>query len=401
MRAYLELFGHRDARWPLLSSMVSRLTPGMMILALVLLLREHGYSYAAAGMVSAGHQLGVGLASPFQGRLVDRYGQVRILVPDALLYLGGTVAITLAVAGGSAVPLLVVTALCTGAFYPPVTAASRVLLSRLFPSGQLRETAFALSSISVELGFVVGPLVAVAIADASTAGWSVVLAGIAAAVGGLGYSTTGAARAMPPREGRRPAGGALHAGGVRVIVLAIGMAAIAFGVLDITVPAVAEFSGDRSAAGRLIATLATGSLLSGIIYGGRMWPGTLPARLRFFAAGLTVGMLLLPLAVADLRLFAFGLFLAGVFLAPTTICAFQLLDDLAIRGTQTEAQSWVQSSVVFGVALGTTTAGFAVDTAGPALAFVAGGLGVGIGLGVIHLRFAVLSRPRVDDPVAS
>jgi len=397
VRAYLDLFGHRDARWPLLTSMVSRLTPGMMILALVLLLREHDYSYAAAGVVSAGHQLGVGLASPVQGRLVDRYGQVRVLVPDALLYLTGTVVLAVTAARGGAVALLVVAALGTGAFYPPVTAASRVLLSRLFPTGQLRETAFALSSISVELGFVLGPLVAVAVAEASTAGWSVVLAGIAAAVGALGYSTTAAARAMPRREGRRPAGGALRAGGVRVIVLAIGLAAIAFGVLDITVPAVAEFSGDRTAAGRLIATLATGSLLSGVVYGGRMWPGTLPGRLRGFAAALALAMLTLPLTVHDLRLFAMGLFVAGVFLAPTTICAFQLLDDLAIRGTQTEAQSWVQSSVVFGVALGTTTAGFAVDLTGPASAFLAGAVGVGIGAGVLHLRFPVLSRPRVDD----
>lgn len=400
MHAYLELFGHRDARWPLLTSMVSRLTPGMMILALVLLLREHDYSYAAAGVVSAGHQLGVGLASPLQGRLVDRYGQVRILVPDAVLYLGGTIALAAATSAGSAVAVLVVTALATGAFYPPVTAASRVLLSRLFPTGQLRETAFALSSISVELGFVVGPLVAVAIAEAATAGWSVMLAGAAAGVGAVGYATTAAARDMPPRDGRRPAGGALHAPGVRVIVVAIGLAAIAFGVLDITVPAVAEFSGDRTMAGRLIATLATGSLVSGVVYGGRMWPGTLPVRLRFFAAGLAAAMLALPLTVSDLRVFALGLCIVGVFLAPTTICAFQLLDDLAIRGTQTEAQSWVQSSVVFGVALGTTSAGYAVDNGGPALAFAAGALGVAVGVGVIHLRMTVLSRPRVDGSLA-
>ncbi len=397
MRAYLELFGHRHARWPLVTSMVSRLTPGMMILALVLLLREHDYGYAAAGIVSAGHQLGVGLASPVQGRLVDRYGQVRVLLPDALLYLAGTILLATTAAAGGPVPLLVVVALVTGAFFPPVTAASRVLLSRLFPTGQLRETAFALSSISVELGFVVGPLVAVAIAEASTAGWSVVLAGAAAAVGSLGYSTTGAARAMPRREGSRPAGGALRAEGVRVIVLAVGLAAIAFGVLDITVPAVAEFSGDRAAAGRLIATLAAGSLLSGVVYGGRMWPGSLPVRLRFFAAALAAGMLLLPLTVHDLRLFAVGLFAAGVFLAPTTICAFQLLDDLAIRGTQTEAQAWVQTSVVFGVALGTTAAGFAVDNAGPAVAFLAGAAGVGIGAGVLQVRFPVLGRSRVDE----
>ncbi|MEX2550538.1 MAG: MFS transporter [Nitriliruptoraceae bacterium] len=401
MRSYLALLTHRDARWPLVTSMISRLTPGMMILALVLLLREHGYSYAAAGVVSAGHQLGVGLASPLQGRLVDRYGQVRILPPDAVLYLGGTLALTFAVGADALVPLLVLVALLTGAFYPPVTASSRVLLSRLFPTGRLRETAFALSSVSVELGFVVGPVVAVWVAEATSAEWSVVVAGMASAVGALGYAVTRAARATPRRVGRRPSGGALRSPGVRVIVLAVGMAAVAFGVLDITVPAVAELAGDRSDAGRLIATLAGGSLLSGIVYGARSWPGTLASRLRVVAIALTGGMLLLPLTVSVLPLFTVGLFVAGVFLAPTTICAFQLLDDLAIRGTQTEAQAWLQSSVVFGVAAGASLAGVAVDHGGPGVALLVGAVGVGLGAGILNLRARVLARPREDEPVTT
>jgi len=188
---------------------------------------------------------------------------------------------------------------------------------------------------------------------------------------------------------------------VRVIVLAVGLAAIAFGVLDITVPAVAELAGDRSDAGRLIATLAGGSLLSGIIYGARSWPGTLVTRLRVVALGLAAGMLLLPLMVSALPLFTVGLFGAGVFLAPTMICAFQLLDDLAIRGTQTEAQAWLQSSVVFGVAGGASLAGLAVDHDGPGLAFLVGAVGVGIGAGILNLRASVLARPREDEPVTT
>jgi MFS family permease len=399
VRAYRDLLAHRDARWPLLTSMVARLTPGMMILALVLLLRESGYGYTAAGLVSAGHQLGVGVASPLQGRLVDRLGPVRILIPDAAGYLAGTAALAVAAAAGAAVPALMATAFVTGALYPPVTASSRVLLSRLFPTGQLRETAFALSSISVELGFVLGPLLAVWIAEARTAGTSVVLAGAFAALGSVGYALTPTARALPRRQGRRPAGGALRAPGVRVIVVAIGAAAVAFGVLDITIPAVAELAGDRSDAGRLVATLASGSLLSGIVYGGRMWPGTLASRLRALAALLAAGMLLLPLTVHDLQLFAVGLFVAGVFLAPTTIVAFQLLDDLAVRGTQTEAQSWLQSAVVFGVAAGASLAGWAVDVRGPAAAFAVGAGMVAVAAGIVHVRRRLLVVTGDDVPL--
>lgn len=402
VRAYLALLAHRPARWPLIASSVARLTPGMMILALVLLLREHDYSYAAAGLVSAGHQLGVGLASPIQGRLVDRFGQVRVLVPDAVAYLVGTVVLAFTTAGGGAVGMLFATALVTGAVYPPVTAASRVLLSSQFPSGQLRETAFAMASIAVELGFVLGPLAAVAVAEAASAGWSVVLAGAASFIGVLGYASTGAARSMAPRVGARPRGGALASRGVRVIAVGLAFAAVAFGVVDIAVPAVAELRGDTAAAGWLIATLAGGSLLSGIIYGGRPWPGTLATRLRLMAAGLATALLVLPLLVGGTLLFPVGLFVAGVFLAPTTICAFQLLDDLAVRGTQTEAQSWLQTAVVAGVAVGTSVAGLTVDLQGPAAAFLVGGAMVAVGALVLNLRADALApAPAGADQAAA
>jgi hypothetical protein len=200
--AYRELFAHRDARWPLLTSTFSRITPGMIALAIVLLVREGGYSYAAAGLVTAGHQLGVGFASPVQGRLADRLGQSRVLRPDAVIYLAGTLGLVALVHVRASVPALVAVTVVTGAFYPPVTACSRVVLSRLFPTGQLRETAFAMSSIAVELGFIVGPLIAVGLATTVGAGAAVAFAGIAAFIGALGYAATAVARAAPTRARR-------------------------------------------------------------------------------------------------------------------------------------------------------------------------------------------------------
>ena len=69
LRAYRDLFAYQDARWPLVSSTLSRITPGMIALAIVLLVRDGGYGYAVAGVVTAAHQVGVGVASPVQGRL--------------------------------------------------------------------------------------------------------------------------------------------------------------------------------------------------------------------------------------------------------------------------------------------------------------------------------------------
>jgi MFS family permease len=399
VNAYRELFGHREARWPLLTSTLSRITPGMIALAIVLLVREGGYSYAVAGLVTAAHQLGVGLASPIQGRFADRFGQARVLRPDAVVYLLGTLALVWLVLRSAPIPLLVGVTAVTGAFYPPVTACSRVVLSRLFPTGRLRETAFALSSIAVELGFIVGPLIAVGLASTVGAGAAVAFAGAVAFVGALAYAATGAARSAPVRGRREAGGGALRSAGVRVMVVAFGAIAVAFGVIDIVVPAVAELLvGDPQAAGYLMASIAGGSLVGGVVYGSRVWPGTVTSRLRVLSVVLALGLAVVPLALSSIPLFAVGLFLGGIFLGPTTICAFQLIDDLSLPGTQTEAQSWTQSSVVAGVALGASLSGLAVEAGGPALALLAGAACVGLGAVIINLR---RDRLRVAEAVAA
>ncbi len=393
MRAYRDLFGHRTARWPLLMSTLSRITPGMIALAIVLLVRHGGYAYTIAGLVTGAHQVGVGLASPLQGSLADRFGQPTVLIPDAVGYLLGTVGLAVLVTQGAPVTALVVVAVLAGMVYPPTTACSRTLLGRLFPTGRLRETAFAVSSIAVEIGFIVGPLVAVAVAGWFGPAWSVVAAGVAAVIGAVGYAVTGAARAVPRRDPVTGRGGALRSRGVRVMVLALGTVAVSFGVIDIVVPAVADFAGQPGAAGWLIASIASGSLLGGLVYGSRVWPGTVASRLRLLAVVLAVGLAVVPMTLASLPLFAVGLFIGGLFLGPTTICAFQLIDDLALPGTQTEAQSWTQASVVAGIAVGALLSGIAVDTGGPGVALLAGAGSVGLGALVINLRHARLERP--------
>lgn len=378
MRAYRELLATPEARWPLITSTIHRLTPGMVILAMVLLLIARDRSFTVAGLVTAAHQIGVAVASPIQGKLADRFGPPRVLVPDGVLYLLGTVVFVVAVEARPAAWILVVIAVIAGVVFPPTTACSRVVLSRLFPTGQLRTTAFAVSTIAVELGFIVGPLTAVAIADLVGAEWAVVGAGLAAAIGALGFAATGAARDIPRRERTSDVWVALRSPGIRVMVVAIGTIAIAFGVFDIVVPAYADLIDEPRAAG-LIAAIAAGSALGGLVYGSRSWPGDLVQQLCVLTMVFAGGFFLLPVAVVTLPAFAVGLFLSGLFLGPTLIAAFQLIDDLALRGTQTEAQQWTQATVLTGVAAGAMLAGVGVDRFGPAAAFLGGATCVALG----------------------
>jgi MFS family permease len=393
VRAYLEVLADRRARSPILAAAVSRLTPGMIGIGLVLAVREAGYGYAAAGLVAGAHQLGVGVGSPFQGRLADRLGHARVLVPDAVLYLAGTIAIVVGSSLGWAVPALTALALVTGAVQPPTTPVSRALLGSLFTTGRLRETVFAVNSIAVELGFIVGPLAVVVISAAVGARWAVLGAGLFAAAGAIGYARTEAVRTavlVPRATGRA---GALESVGLRVMVVAYVAIAASFGTFDLVAAAVAERSGVPSAAGTLISIIAFGSLIGGLVYGARVWPGTPLVRMRVMVVVFALGLAVVPFVLGRLGLLGGVLLVVGASIGPMNISAFQLIDDLSPPSARAEAQSWTQASVFLGSAAGAAMGGVLIDVAGPAVAMGAGAGAVGVAAVILNVGRRLLVPP--------
>ncbi|MEY3019194.1 MAG: hypothetical protein RLZZ272_178, partial [Actinomycetota bacterium] len=357
MRAYLEVLSDRRARWPLLTSALARFAPGMIAIGLVLTVREAGYGYAVAGLVAGAHQLGVGIGSPVQGRLADRLGHPRVLVPDALLYLAGTTTLVLGTGRGWPATAVIAIALVTGAVQPPTTPCSRALLGTLFASGRLRETVFAMTSISVELGFILGPLGVVALAAGLGARWAVLAAGLFAAAGAIAYARTESVRTavlVPRATGRA---GALESVGLRVMVLAYATIAASFGTFDLVAAAVAERSGVPSAAGMLVSIIAFGSLLGGITYGSRVWPGTPLVRMRVMVVVFALMLAMVPLTLDRLMVLGALLLAMGASIGPMNISAFQVIDDLSPPSARAEAQSWTQASVFIGSAGGAAMGG--------------------------------------------
>jgi hypothetical protein len=105
------------------ASLIARLPRGMAALAIVLLVHEATGSYAVAGAALA---VGDAVVSPLQGRLVDRLGPARVLMPSAAVYaLALTVLALLATAAG---PIWsIVLAGVAGAAFPPVSASMKTL----------------------------------------------------------------------------------------------------------------------------------------------------------------------------------------------------------------------------------------------------------------------------------
>jgi predicted MFS family arabinose efflux permease len=384
MRPYLEVLGFRAARRPLVGAAIGRLTPGMILLSIILAARAAGFSYTVVGLLVAGHQFGVAIGSPLQGRAADRLGHARVLVPDGVAYLAGTVLLVVGMQRGWAVPILVATVFVTGLANPPTTACSRAAMGTILQTGAQRQAGFAISSSSVELGFIVGPLATVALAQGVGPGVAVIAAGAAALIGALVYSSSDAARrppvaaVSPATSGTHGAGsvlgglGALRAPGLGTIVVAFLFIAASFGTFDLYIASVTEEMGMPGAAGTMIAVFALGSLLGGLFYGARIWPGTLASRLRAFVLLLGVTMLLLPFVPPRLLLIGLTLMVAGSFTGPMNISGFHLIDELAPEGQRTEAQAWTQASIYLGSALGGAMAGVVIDLAGTRTAMVVG-----------------------------
>ncbi len=370
-----------------IAGLVARLPLGMNPIGIVLLVREQGDGYGAAGLAAAVYSLAAAGSAVALGRLIDRAGQPRVLIPLSIGFPAAMVGLVVVAEAGAALGWLLACAMLAGALMPPLGACMRALWPGLVARAELRGTAYAMEAVLQEIFFLVGPLlVAVLVALASP---SAALA-VSAAAAGLGtfvFATAPAARRarLEPRA-RGQKGSALAAPGVRTIALvSLGMG-VAFGCLEVSMPAFGEAHGSRAAGAAMLAAISLGSLLGGVWIGSRGGDGPLMPRYLLaqsaFAAGLAP-----PLLAGSIPVMAVLVFVAGLAIAPAFAAAYGLIDDAAIPGTTTEAFSWLSTSVVLGVAGGTALAGAVIERSGTDAS-----LGVALAAGGLALAVAVVGR---------
>src|SRR5215207_10091043 len=179
------------------SSLAARMPIAMTYTAIVLLVLATTGDAGLAGLCAAAFGLVEGVGSPVQGRLVDRFGQPRVLVPAATVYATAIVAVaTAAEAGAPGVVLVALAGLC-GAGFPIVSSAMRALWPSIVDDDRL-SAAYALESVVQTLSWLAGPLlVAVLIATISPAA-AVIGTAVLALGGTLAFTSTPASRAWRP-----------------------------------------------------------------------------------------------------------------------------------------------------------------------------------------------------------
>ena len=349
---------------------LARLPMSMVGIGAVLMVQGLYDSYAMAGRVAAVLGLAQAFLAPQLARWVDRRGQRTVLLPALVVSVIGLGGLVTAAVLGAPEWVLWPFAVLAGGSQGSYGSMVRARWNHALDDPRRLHTAYSLESSIDELVYIVGPVLATTLATAVAAPSALVLAGVAALVGGLLFLVqrgTEPPVVAPDAEVRHRA--VVLIPGMPVMVLVFVAMGMIFGSMEVTTVAFAEELGSKGMSGVVLAVFALGSMLAGLAYGARHF--TSPASRRFVIgmAALGPGVSLYLLA-QSLWVLAIAMFVAGLAIAPTVITGNGLVQDMVGKHQLTEALTWVGTSIGIGASLGASIAGARVDDAGAAAGFL-------------------------------
>jgi MFS family permease len=384
--AYKRILAIRPVRLPLTGATVGRLPFAGQSLSLLLLVQGATGSFADAGLVNACYSIGAAAGLPTQGRIVDRIGQTRVIAAATAINALALIGLVLLAEGGGTVPAMCAAAVCAGFAIPPLGVSIRTLWSKLVADPDLRQSAFALDAVTVEVAFIVGPLLAALVIGIASPAAGVLMNVALSILGSALFALSRASRSWRGQPHGLGLMGPLRSGGVLTLMgVAFGIGT-GVGAVELGMTAVAADQGLRELGGALLATQAAGSLVGGLVYGSRTW--RMPGARRLGLLSVALAITTAPLVVTPSLAATFPLaLLSGFTLAPTVSVLYVLLDSVAPNGTATEATGWVLTAFVSGASAGAGLAGAAVHASGPHA-----GLAVGLAGTIFAASVAWLAR---------
>ncbi|MEO6413002.1 MAG: MFS transporter [Pedococcus sp.] len=332
-----------------------------------------GRPYGAAGLVSAAATIAIAISGPWRGRLLDRRGLRRVVLPSIVV-----AAVCWSIAPFVSYWWLLALAALAGLFVIPSFSIIRQAVIAAVHEDD-RRTAISLDSVAVELSFMVGPAAGVWAATVWPTQWVLfaiemlgVLAGVllwfanpvmrdeaaepiqSALVDGEPVDDAGVGAAVP-----RVARSVWFRPRFIVICLAAAATTLVLGGTDIAIVAALREFGAQPSIGWVLAVWGFGSLVGGLVYG-----GVQKSISAFWLLG-GLAVVSAPMAFATgVPTLALLSFVAGLFCAPTITATVDQVSRVVPAAARGEAMGWHGSSMTGGLALGAPLAGFAIDHRG-------------------------------------
>ena len=389
--AYRSILARPGAALFSATGIVARMPISMLGVGIVLLVSGATGSYGVAGGVSAVQLVAAALVAIPMGRLIDRFGQARVVVPAVTSFGLGLSLLCLSVQQDWPIVMTYASAVVAGLSLPPVGSCVRARWSHAL-TGEPRslQTAFALEAVADEVVFMVGPILVTVLA---TTVHPVAGLGTAIALACLGTWFLAAQRATEPPAAPRSEVRAERPRMPWRTVVPLTAVSLALGAqlgnAEVVTVAFSQEQGSRAYAGPLLAVWAFGSLLAGLVSGAINWRRGPDQRLRWGTVLITLTMAPLTL-VGSVPVMAVVLFVAGFAIAPTLIATMSLTEQRVPPGRLTEGMAFVQTGIVAGVAPGAAIGGAVVDASGASTAYLVS-VAAGV-LGIVAAQFLPRAR---------
>ncbi len=413
--------------------LIARVQMGMTGLATFMLVQIEYNSYSTAGAVLAATSIGYAILAPQMSRLIDNFGQSRVLRPAFAV--GIAARVVLVVAALSHAPTWVL--FCVAPFFAVTGSQSTLTRARwahIVPNKHALNTAFSLESSLEEVLFIAGPAIATILATAVASWLPSVIAASTLLVGGYvflslrdtepparradagtvpltmapvidGYYHRVGISDLPPSRPRRyrnPLKGHLLVTTPALVITSIIFATqgALFASVDASTVAFADEMGHKRLSGVVLAVFALGSLIGGLTYGARVWTGSLASRLLWGVSTAGVGAALFQLA-PNLVVLAALMFATGIVIAPTMAVGDGVVHALIPRSRVTEGMAWTRVGLDMGVAAGAWLAGSLIDRGSAADGFSVTAVAGLAGLVIMFASWRYLRRTRAYDEVVA
>ncbi|MGX4689356.1 MFS transporter [Streptomyces sp. JNUCC 63] len=388
---YRALFAAPGSKGFSAAGFVGRMPLSMMGIGVVTMISQLTGRYGLAGALSATIALAAAVIGPQISRLVDQYGQRRVLRPATLVSLAAAAGLLLAASFRWPDWVLFVCAAGIGSV-PSVGAMVRARWAALYRGTPQLHTAYSFESVVDEVCFIFGPIVSIGLSTAWFPEAGPLLAACFLAVGVFWLTAQRATEPEPhPRE-QRGGNSALRTRGLQVLVSTFVATGAIFGAVDVVTVAFADERGHKAAASVVLAVYAAGSCTAGAVFGLLRFAGP-PAR-RWLLGVCAMAVSMIPLLlVGNLPFLAVALFVAGLSVAPTMITTMALVEEHVPRAQLTEGMTWVSTGLAVGVALGASVAGWVIDAAGARAGYGVPAVSGAVAVAVGFLGYRRLSRP--------
>ncbi|MEU5950499.1 MFS transporter [Micromonospora sp. NPDC047465] len=388
---YRAVLRHPAIRRAAFGAFLGRLPTGVAALGIMLLVQDRTGTFRDAGIAVAAYSVATAASMPFVSRLIDRFGP-RVLLLCAAINLGGLTSVV-ATSGSGDIRATLAACVLAGATQPSLTSAFRALCANRLTDPRTRMAAYSMDAIAIELTFIAGPPLAAAGAAAGRPELSLYGAGLATALGTSLFVSAAGSRAETGHA-RPRARHLFRERSLWLLMLTAALTASAIAFAEVSILARAVEAGAGAISGLILALWAAGSVVGGIVYGSRGWPGTSRQQLVLIMSAAAV--LFLPLAApGPLLMLAPAAVLAGISLAPAATITTAILGASVSPRAKTEAFGWMASAATLGGSLGYALAGAATDLLDERATVLSGAL-----LAALAVPLA-LALPQLDHPQAA